>query len=381
MRFIVALGIVSLFADITYEGARSILGPFLQNLGASAAEVGVVAGLGEFLGYGLRLVSGLLADRTQAYWLITISGYVVNLFAVPALAFAGNWPAAALLVVAERTGKSLRAPARDVLLSEAAHRVGRGWGFGLHAALDQTGAVLGPLYVAWAVARAQGNYSPALLRLAIPALCALAALLIARTFDVTSSHEPRAAQLGLPSLPRIFWIYVGAAGLLAAGYVDFPIIAYHFEKTRLVEPAGIPLLYAVAMAVNGITAPLFGRLYDRYGLSVLSAGILVSLASLPLDFFGGPGAAVAGVACWGTGMGAMDAVLRAGIAQVVSMDKRGRAFGYFNAAFGAMWFAGSSLMGLLYEHSIPALVVLGSVAQLAAAVIFFSLRHQFRHSR
>lgn len=374
MKFIVCLGIVSLFADVTYEGARSITGPFLRNLGASAAQVGFVAGLGEFIGYGLRLASGMLADRTRAYWTITIAGYIVNMFAVPLLAFAGNWPMAALLVVAERTGKSLRAPARDVLLSEAAHRVGRGWGFGLHAALDQTGAVLGPLFVAWAVARASG-YGPALLRLAIPAACAVGMLLIARTFDVTPEPEPAKAGAPPPQpLPRLFWIYVAAAGLLAAGYVDFPIVAYHFEKTALVQPAVIPLLYAVAMAMNGVTALLFGRLYDRYGLAVLSGGILVSLAALPLEFLGGIAGAIAGVACWGTGMGAMDAVLRAGVSQIVSLDRRGRAFGFFNAVYGAMWLAGSSAMGLLYDRSIAALVILGMVAQAAAAAIFFTLR-------
>lgn len=379
MRFIVALGIVSLFADVTYEGARSITGPFLSDLGASAAVVGFVVGLGEFMGYGLRLVSGLLADRTRAYWTITILGYIVNLIAVPMLGFAGNWPAAALLIVAERTGKSLRGPARDVLLSEAALRVGRGWGFGLHAALDQTGAVIGPLFVAWAVARSNG-YGPALFYLAIPAACALAALSVARTFDVTASPEARPAPDSSPKLPGIFWIYTAAAGLLALGYADFPIIAYHFEKTDLVKPSAIALLYALAMAMNGATALLFGKLYDRFGLGVLSMGILISLLALPLSFLGGAGSAIAGVLCWGTGMGAMDAVLRSGISQIVSMDKRGMAFGLFNAAFGALWFAGSSTMGLLYERSIPALVTFGILAQAAAAAIFFLLRRRLEPS-
>ena len=377
MRFIVCLGIVSLFADVTYEGARSITGPFLLNLGASATEVGFIAGLGEFIGYGLRLVSGALADRTRAYWTITIAGYSVNLFAVPALAFAGNWPTAALLVAAERTAKGLRAPARDVLLSEAAHRVGRGWGFGLHAAMDQTGAVIGPLFVAWAVSRNLGSanaYAPALLRLAIPAACALAALLVARSFDITGARQAPPAAPKTEPLPRVFWIYVAAAGLLAAGYVDCPIIAYHFEKTALASPATIPLLYAVAMAVNGITAPVFGRLFDRYGLAVLSAGILVSLLALPLDFLGGLTAAIAGVACWGAGMGVMDATLRAGVSQLIPLERRGWAFGVFNAGYGACWLAGSSIMGLLYDRSIGALVVLGMAAQAAAAMMFFTLR-------
>jgi MFS-type transporter involved in bile tolerance (Atg22 family) len=376
MQFIVCLGLVSLFADITYEGGRSITGPFLRDLGASAALVGFIAGLGEFMGFTLRLASGLLADRTRAYWTITILGYAVNLVAIPSLAFTTHWPAAALLIVAERAGKSLRAPARDVLLSDAAHKVGAGWGFGLHAAMDQTGAVIGPLFVAWEVARTH-RFSTALLYLAIPAATALAALLMARGNAIpidAPAHDAPQTQV----LPRLFWIYVGAAGLLALGYVDFPLIAYHFGKTAVATRTGIPLLYAVAMAANGVTAPLFGRLYDRFGLGILSIGIVISAAALPLSFFGHIDAAILGLACWGAGMGAMDAILRSGISKLVAMNKRGRAFGLFNAVFGAMWLAGSTAMGLLYSRSILTLVVLGVGAQLAAAAVFFSLRNRFR---
>jgi len=376
LRFIIALGLVSFFADITYEGARSITGPLFKGLGASAAQVGFVTGFGEFCGFTLRLASGLLADRTRAYWTLTILGYSINVFAVPLLAFAGNWPAAALLVIAERTGKSLRAPARDVLLSEAAHSVGQGWAFGLHAAMDQTGAVIGPLFVAWAVARTH-SYGPAFLYLAIPAAIAIVMLLGARS--VAPKYE-YAAPEGPDShkLPRVFWWYVVAAALLAVGYCDFPLIAFHFERTSLAAPATIPLLYAVAMAMNGVMAPVFGKLYDRYGLAALAGGILISLLALPLAFFGGIAMAIAGVACWGTGMGALDAILRAGIAKVVSMNNRGRAFGAFNAVYGIAWLAGSSAMGLLYDWSVLALVGLGVVAQLASAGLFFSLRDKLR---
>jgi MFS family permease len=243
--------------------------------------------------------------------------------------------------------------------------------------MDQTGAVLGPLFVAWSVARSNG-YAPALLRLAIPAALAIGALLIARMFDVTGASAVPVARTE-PSFPRVFWIYVAAAGLLALGYADFPIVAFHFEKTGVAKAAVIPLLYSVAMAANGITAPLFGRLFDRFGLAVLSVGILISMAALPLNFLGGRGVdPLVGVFCWGTGMGAMDAVLRSGVADIVSMDKRGRAFGLFNFVYGAMWLAGSSAMGLLYERSVVGLVILGMVAQAASAGIFFGLRRRVR---
>jgi len=374
VRFIVALGIVSLFADVTYEGARSVLGPFLDELGASAAQVGIVAGIGEMLAASMRLFSGRLADKTRAYWTITICGYAVNLVAIPALAFAGNWWTAALLVALERTGKSIRGPARDVLLSEATATVGHGWGFGLHAALDQTGAVIGPLLLALAVARSHA-FGPAFLGLALPAAAAVAALLIARAwFPAQGTTAP--VQETQVRLPKVFWIYVASAGVLACGFVDFSLLSYHFEKTGVVKSAVIPLLYSGAMAVNAITAPIFGRLFDRFGLAMLSIGTLISMFSLPLGFLGGPTWAMAGVGCWATGIGAQDAILRSGISQVVSMNKRGSAFGAFNGVFGVMWFAGSAIMGLLYGHSVVAVVVFGLSLQLLAAASFFVLRNR-----
>jgi MFS-type transporter involved in bile tolerance (Atg22 family) len=274
-------------------------------------------------------------------------------------------------------GKSLRVPARDVLLSDAAQQVGAGWGFGLHAAMDQTGAVIGPLFVAWEVARTH-RFNTALLYLAVPAISALAALLMARVYALPVHELPPERSTAPRDLPKLFWLYVTAAGLLALGYADFALIAFHFGDAAVASRAQIPLLYAVAMAANGVTAPVFGKLYDRAGLVVLPVGIVISAAALPLAFFGRFDAAVVGLACWGTGMGAMDAVLRSGIAQVVSMSKRGSAFGYFNGVFGAMWFAGSTTMGLLYAHSIPALVAVGVTAQLASAAMFFALRGHFK---
>jgi MFS family permease len=372
LRFIVCLGIVSLFADMTYEGAYSIIGPFLKDLGASAAAVGLIAGLGEMIAASLRFFSGRLVDRTRAYWAVAIFGYVLNLVVVPAMAFAGNWQTAALLVVVERTGKSLRGPARDVLLSEATSKIGHGWGFGVHAAMDQTGAVLGPLMMAAAVMRLQ-HFGPAFLRLAFPAAGALIALLVARfVYPNAGTATPRQTQQKV--LPKVFRMYVAAAGVLALGFVDFPLLAYHFQKTALAKPAVIPLLFAGAMGVNGLAALVLGKLFDRFGIQTLSLGILISLLALPLGFLGGPAAAVASVACWAVGMGAQDASLRAGIAQVVSMNKRGSAFGAFNGVYGIMWFLGSATMGLLYDHSVMALVVFGVVAQLVAAVLFFRLR-------
>lgn len=371
LGFIVCLGIVSLFADMTYEGAHSIIGPYLRDLGATALQVAIIAGVGEMLGASLRFFSGRFADRTRAYWTITFFGYAMNVVAVPALAFAQNWQTAAILIVVERTGKALRGPARDVLLSGATQEVGHGWGFGLHSIMDQTGAVIGPLLMVAAVARSQ-HFGPAFFWLAFPAVGTLAALLMARVLN--PDHARSAKAQTSQTVPPLFWTYVAAAGLLACGMVDFPLLAYHFQAAKLSTAIEIPLLYAGAMAVNGLTALLFGRLFDRIGLNSLVIGIFISLLALPLGFLGGTWAAVASVACWATGLGAQDACLRSGIATVVSMNKRGSAFGAFNGVYGVSWFLGSVAMGLLYSRSLVALVIFGIAAQFAAAVMFFRLR-------
>ncbi len=366
IRFIVALGVVSLLADVTYEGARSINGPFLATLGASAATVGIVSGAGEFAGYVLRLASGVAADRQRRYWLLTIAGYVINLLAVPLLAFSRSWGTAAALMIAERAGKGIRTPSRDVMLSQASHVVGRGWGFGLHEFMDQTGAVLGPLIVAAALGASYYPRSYALL--AIPALLAVAVLLIAaRIYPDPARFEPHdSAAAATASLPRIFWIYVAAAGLLAAGFVDFPLIAFHFQKTSLLAPGAVPVFYAVAMGVEGLSALLFGRLFDRIGVAALLAGVLMSAAASPLVFLGSFYPALAGMALWGAGMGAQQTPLRAKIAALVPPARRGAAYGIFNTVYGLLWFAGSAAVGILYGRSLAAVVAFSVTAQLTA---------------
>jgi MFS family permease len=372
LRFIVCLGVVSLFADMTYEGAYSIIGPRFKELGATAAAVGLVAGFGEMIAASLRFFTGRWVDRTRAYWTMAILGYVLNVAVIPAMAFAGNWQMMALLVIVERTGKGIRGPARDVLLSEATSKIGHGWGFGVHAAMDQTGAVLGPLFMAAAVMRSQ-HFGPAFLRLAFPAAGAVIALLVGRlVYPQAGKATPKQAKT--VTLSNVFWWYSAAAGMLALGYADFPVLAYHFQNISVVAPATIPLMYAGAMGVEGLAALIFGKLFDRVGLGIFPLGILISAAGLPLAFLGGSAGAVAAVACWGIGMGAQDSCLKSGIAQVVSMNKRGTAFGAFNGVFGIAWFLGSALMGQLYGVSLIALVAFGVASQLIAAVMFWRLR-------
>jgi predicted MFS family arabinose efflux permease len=375
LQFVLLLGAADLLADATYEGGRSVVGPFLALLGASGVAVGVLSGLGEMVGYGLRLGSGYLSDRLARPWAIALFGYALNLLAVPALALAGTWQVAAALMVAERAGRGLRAPARDLMLSHAASRIGFGWAFGLHEALDQAGAVAGPLLVAL-VLYLGGVYRDAFALLLLPALACLAILLVARTryprtvdMEVTSPDQGEAGRL-----PGRFWAYLLGAGLLAAGYVDFPLVAFHLEREGELAASWVPLLYTMAMGVDAVAALVLGRLFDRLGLLVVAASALLAAPFALLVFGGGgPLLLVLAMALWGTGMAAQESVLRAAVATMVRVERRGLGFGLFNSVYGVAWFAGSALLGLLYDLSIPTLVVFSLAAQVAAALVFLTV--------
>ncbi len=370
LKFVLLVGAMSFFADFTYEGMRGIAGPYLALLGASATAVGVVSGLGELLGYGLRVVSGRISDRTQQFWPITIAGYIVQMVAVPSLALAGSWPMAAALIVLERVGKATRNPPRDVMLSHAAGELGYGWVFGLHEALDQLGALSGPLVIA-AVLALNGDYRTALAWLAVPAVLTLAVLAFARwAYPRPEEMEAEPPDVRTEGLPRIFWIYLGAAGLVAVGFADFPLIAFHFQEESVISTAMVPIYYAVAMGVSGLASLVFGRLFDLRGMGILIPLTLISLLFAPLAFLGGSGLALLGVALWGMGMGVHESIIPAAVALMVPRERRASAYGLFTAGYGIAWFAGSAAMGILYDVAFPALVVFSIAAELAAIPLF-----------
>lgn len=380
LKFLVLLGFVSLCADATYEGARSITGAYLGFLGASGAVVGIVAGLGELIGYGLRLVIGYISDKTGKYWGITTLGYCLNTAVVPLLAFAGRWEVAAGLMIAERTGKAVRTPPRDVLLSHAATQVGRGFGFGLHEAMDQIGAVMGPLAVA-SVLYWKGGYRNGFVILIVPAVLGLIVLLVGqRLYPNPRDFEVGTVELKEEGLPRIFWIYLGAVALVAAGYADFPLIAYHFQKAAILTEQTIPLVYGMAMGVDAIAALVFGRLFDCTGISILMVAAFISSLFAPLVFLGNANLAVLGMMLWGIGMGAQESIMKAAVAGMVPMEKRGSAYGIFSTGYGLAWFLGSALMGIVYDRSITSLVVFSVIIQLAAIPIFLLVKRQYGYS-
>jgi len=286
VRFVILLGLVSLFSDVTYEAARSLNGSFLKILGASGTTVGLVAGAGELIGYGLRLLSGWLADRTKKYWVLMITGYTLNLFSVPLLALAGYWEIAVVLMIAERTGKAIRTPSRDALLSFSTQKMGRGWGFGLHEAMDQIGATAGPLLVSSVLFFRNQNYALAYAVLAIPAITAFAILIFCKyLYPSPTELEIETKSVNTKGFSREYWVYLLAIMFVAAGFADFPLIAFRFKSDSLFSDTFIPVLYAVAMATDAITALIIGKLYDRAGIKVLLAGVLIPVFFAPLVLF------------------------------------------------------------------------------------------------
>jgi predicted MFS family arabinose efflux permease len=377
LKFVLMVGVMSFFADFTYEGSRSVIGPYLGSLGAGALAISLISGTGEFLGYGLRLVSGRGADRTGRYWPITITGYAVQMAAVPLLALAGNWEIAALLIIAERVGKATRNPPRDAMLSHAAREVGYGWGFAVHEALDQFGAMFGPLLVALVLALSNHDYELAFGALAVPAAVTLSLVLVARRFFPRPQElSAGPAEVATSGLPRVFWIYLVAASLAAAGFADFSLIAYHFTRAHDVSAPLVPVFYAVAMAVSGAGSLLFGRLYDRAGIGVLIPLTIGAAAYAPLVFLGGTWAALAGVALWGIGMGVQESIVPAAVAPMVSPDRRASAYGLFTGLYGTGWVLGSIVIGALFSVSLPAVTAFAVVCQAAAVPFLISARRR-----
>ncbi len=379
LGFIVLMGLVSLFADACYEGMRSSIGPYLAHLGASATAVGLVAGSGELVGYGLRYVSGRIADRTRAYWTLTLIGYTTNLIAVPALALVGSWQAVAALVVLERLGKAVRNPARSTLLSFAAAEVGHGKAFAIHEAMDQLGAVIGPLTVAailWWRGDGLDGYQWGFAVLAIPAALSVATLVAARArFPDPRALAPAADDDVHRPLGRPFMLYLGGVALIGFGLADWALLAFHLDRRELLGGALVPVVYAVAMAADGGAALVVGGAFDRArasggaGLTVLAATLVLAAASLPLILLGGLAPALAGIGLWAIGLGATESIGKATVAILSPRSRRGTAYGLYYLVFGVAWWLGSVTIGALSDRSRVAAAIFGAGSLLLAAAV------------
>ncbi|MEU8484630.1 MFS transporter [Streptomyces sp. NPDC048641] len=384
-RFVVWFGTVSLLADFVYEGARSVTGPLLASLGASAAVVGVVTGAGEAAALLLRLGSGPLADRSGRFWGWAIAGYALTVASVPALGLTGALWAACALVIAERVGKAVRSPAKDTLLSHAAAATGRGKGFAVHEAMDQVGALLGPLTVAGMLALTGDDYGPTLAVLAVPGVAVLALLVWLRrqvpdpaAYERAVTPKDEQPQPGA-RLPRAFWVYASFTAATMTGFATFGVLSFHLVARGLVPTAAVPLLYAAAMAVDALAALATGWVYDRVGPRVLIVLPVLSAAVPALAFTDSLAPVVLGSLVWGAATGVQESTVRAVVADLVAPGRRATAYGVFAAVVGVAAFAGGALTGALYDVSIPVLITVVAAIQAAAvlllAVTGISLRH------
>ena len=393
MAFILLFGVVSLFSDMTHEGASSIRGAYLSLLGASAGTIGFVSGLGELVGYSMRYVFGRITDKTKLYWPMTIAGYVLDVLAVPALALVGEhgWLAACGLLIVQRMGKAIKKPAKDTIMSFAASQEGVGKSFGIQEVLDQIGAFLGPvlLYLVMLL-KTDGStfrvYSLCFAVLAVPgAVTILLLLLTKRRFPNPEQFEPAPKEYVPFRLKKPFILYIAGISLFAFGFIDYSIIVMHVSNTyaglatglaetsSLVNTGTLPLLYAGAMLVDAVSALIFGFLYDKKGVSALVWSTVLS-APFAVFIFAARSvpAVLVGIALWGVGMGAQESILKAAVTRMVPKSSRATGYGIFECAFGAAWFLGSWLMGVLYGVSVPAMICVSVAAQLAAIPLYIA---------
>lgn len=365
------MGIVNLFADTTYEGGASINGLFLGSLGASAAAISIIAGVGEFFGYSLRSVSGYIADKTGKHWPVTFVGYSINLLAVPAMALAPSWQAAAALVLAERIGRAIRKPTVDAMLSYSTGKLGKGWVYAVNTALDETGATIGPLLMAL-VLFLNGNYRTAYSWLLVSSTLALFSLAAARlVFPLPSRLEERGEEAARSTeFTAGYWLYMVAGALFAAGLMSFEFISYHLSSTGTITEQWIPIVLALSTGTGVVASLILGRLYDRIGIRVVVGAVCLSALFPPLIFLGGFWVALAGMLLWGIGYATQDTLLKALIAGVLPQGRRNFAFGVFYLGYGGGWLAGSVMAGLLYQYSRMGLILFSVSVQLASTSFF-----------
>jgi MFS family permease len=382
LRFVLVFGLVSGLGDFVYEGARSIVGPYLATFGASAALVGLITGGGEAVALVLRLFTGRLSDRTGRHWALTIAGYAITMVSVPLLAVAGPLWLACVFIIGERFGKAVRSPARDTMLAEASVDLGRGRMFAVHEALDQSGAVVGPLVIAVVLA-AGHTLRTAFAVLAIPGALAMIVLAyVRRQVPQPAAYDPtvnatQTKSVSVRGFSATYWRYAAFTAATLAGFTTFPILGFHLEQRHVVSAAAIPIIYALAMGMAALAALASGVIYDRLGLRGLVL-LPVLAALLPLLSFATSAPLVwIGAALWGSLLGVHESTMRAAVADLVPRRRRGVGYGTFTAIYGLAWLAGATIIGVLYDASVSAVIIFTAATQAVALLMFLPLlRHR-----
>ena len=381
IAFITLMGIVSLFSDLTHEGARSILGEYLNLAGASAAAIGFVSGIGELCGYSLRLISGLIADKTKKYWTLVIAGYVIQVLAIPALALVPEhgWVWACGLVILERVGKAVKKPAKNTLVSFAASEIGTGKGFAYQEFLDQLGAFLGPilLFVTTLVKGTDDlfqTYRISFAVLLVPALITIALVLAAKIkYPDPEMFEKQEDKPENFRFGKSFALFMASICFFTFGFADFTLITLHAANTGAFPESTLSLLYAAAMAVDAFAALFFGWLFDRIGLKALIISTLCSTFFSCFVFMTGNARIIGiGIILWGIGIGAQESIMKAAVSGMVPRSMRSTGFGIFETGFGIAWFLGSWLLGALYDLN-PMYLVVVPVASQLLAIAFYAM--------
>lgn len=392
---IIIFGVISMLGDIIYESARSANSQYLNLLGISAAQVGLVFGIGEFLGYALRLFAGILSDKSNRPWFFMFVGYGM-LLSVPLIGLTMEWNILVVLILMERIGKALRSPAKDTVLSGVAeNQLGIGFAFGLQEALDQLGAFLGPLIftaIFYFTGRSGINeYQAGYKLLIVPFVLLMLFFYFAYRKISAANLLPSAQKRDLQNekLESIFWIYTVFTFFCVAGFVNFSTTGYHLKANGLMSDGNITLLYSLAMLVDAVAALVVGKMYDRLKerTGKKTGGILV-LAVIPLLTMLLPlftlntstSLIVIGMVLFGLVMGTHETIMRSAIADITPYRKRGTGYGVFNSAYGLALLAGAALMGVFYDlKSIQLIIAYTVVMEIIAIVIYFYMNKAIKN--
>lgn len=370
LKILILFGIVSLLADVTYEGTRSILGPFLNTLGATGFLIGIISGAGELIGYGIRIISGYLSDKTKKWWSFTIIGYGINLIAIPLLSITKNLSFASFLILLERFGKAIRTPSRDTILSFVSSKFGHGKGFGIHEALDQIGAIIGPLIV-WFIFYLNGGFKESFLTLGFFTIpCILILIFLKKNVSIeehTFEYEKEPGK-------KIFYLYLFFIFFTTLGFLPFQLASYHLIKFNVFQIKLIPFLFSIAMATDAISSLISGFLFDKKGIKILIFVPVFTMVSIILIFLKNSIFCFFGVLFWGFVLGMQESILRAGIAKISSIKKRGFYYGIFNSIYGFSFFIGSSTIGFLYDLNINFSILFSIFFNLISVLIFLKLK-------